>query len=194
MPLRLRNLTVAFSLLLILPIAQAFAKKPNYDETIRVFKNAGEARKFFDTSYGYAVFPTIGKGAVGVGGAHGNGRVYEQGKYVGDAEMSQVIVGLSLGGKSFSEIVFFKDKNTFDEFTKGNFEFGAEASAIVVTSGASAQTSTAGSSAGASGSKEDATATGGYYKGMATFIVPKGGLMADFSVNGQKFSYKPLAK
>jgi lipid-binding SYLF domain-containing protein len=192
MHIRLRRFAVLFSLLLIFPLAQAFADK--YDETIEVFKKAGESGKFFDKSYGYAVFPTIGKGAIGVGGAHGNGRVYEEGKYVGDTEMSQVLVGLSLGGKSYSQIIFFEDKRALDEFRSGNFEFGAEASATMITSAASAQTSTTGSSAGASGGKHDATTTGGYYKGMATFMVAKGGAMADASVGGQKFSYKPIAK
>ena len=188
----------ALPLLLVLPLAQAFAggkdKSAKYDSTIKVFKNAGASGRYFDKSYGYAVFPTIGKGAVGVGGAHGNGRVYEQGKYVGDAELNQMTLGFSLGGKSFSEIIFFEDKRSFDEFTKGQFEFGAGASATFVTADASAQTSTTGSSATASGSKHDAaSAGGGYYKGMATFMVAKGGAMADASVGGQKFSYEPKA-
>jgi lipid-binding SYLF domain-containing protein len=159
-----------------------------------VFKDAGDSGKFFAKSYAYAVFPTVGKGAVVVGGAHGNGRVYEQGKYVADSELSQVSIGFSFGGKSFSEIIFFEDKRALDEFRNGNFEFGAEASATMITSDATAQTSTSGSSAGASGGQHDATTTGAYYKGMATFIVAKGGAMADASVGGQKFSYKPITK
>jgi len=197
--MRLRRLAVVTTLLLTFPVVQAFAADNDAklarktDDAIAAFKKTSAA-KFFDTSYGYAVFPTIGKGAVGVGGAHGNGRVYEQKKYVGDAEMSQMTVGLSLGGKSFSEIIFFEDKRAFDEFTKGQFEFGAGASATFVTSDASAQTSTTGSSATASGSKSDAaSAHGGYYKGMATFMIAKGGAMADASVGGQKFTFKPMS-
>jgi hypothetical protein len=196
MHLRLRRLAVTSALLLSVPAVQAFAADEKadkadkkYEETIEVFKKAGESGKFFDKSYGYAVFPTIGKGAVGVGGAHGDGRVYEQGKYVGDTEMSQLTVGLSLGGKTYSQIIFFEDKRSFDEFTSGQFEFGAGASATFVTADASAQTSTTGSSATASGSKHDAASAGGYYKGMATFLVAKGGAMADASIGGQKFSY-----
>jgi lipid-binding SYLF domain-containing protein len=187
--MRVRKLAVIFSLLLIIPIAQAFAAD-KYDEALKVFRDAGESGKFFDKSYGYALFPTIGEGAVGIGGAHGDGRVYQAGKHVGDTEVSQVTVGLQLGGKSYSQIIFFEDKRAFDEFTSGNFEFGAEAQAVAITAGASAQTSTTGSSAGASGGKHDATTTGGYYKGMATFAVAKGGLMAEASVGGQKFTYK----
>ena len=192
----LRRLVVAFSLLLVLPLGQAFAADnpakltKKCDEAIKVFKAAGKSGSFFGKSYAYAVFPTVGKGAVGVGGAHGNGCVFEQGKRVGDAEMSQVTIGFSFGGKSFSEIVFFEDKRAFDEFADGNFEFGAEASATMVTSAAGAQTSTGGSSASASGGQNDATTAGGYYKGTATFMIAKGGAMADASVGGQKLSYK----
>lgn len=192
----LGRIALVFAILLLVPFALVLAdddkadKDQKYQEALDVFKKAGESGKFFDKSYGYALFPTVGKGAVGIGGAHGDGRVYVGGKHVGDAELSQVTVGLSLGGKSFSEIIFFEDKRAFDEFAKGGFEMGAGASATFVTSDATAQTSTSGSSATASGSKEDAKSTGGYYKGMATFLVAKGGAMADLSVGGQKFSYK----
>jgi hypothetical protein len=191
MQTQFRRLTVLFSLLLILPIAQAFAaaNPAKCEETIKVFKEAGESGKFFDKAYGYAVFPTIGEGAVGVGGAHGDGCVYQGGKIVGHTEVSQLTVGLQLGGKSYSQIIFLEDKRSFDEFTSGKFEFGAEAQAVVVTAGASAKGSTTGSSASASGSKEDAKTAGGYYKGMATFQVAKGGLMGGVNVSGQKFSY-----
>ncbi len=97
---------------------------------------------------------------------------------------------MQLGGKSYSQIIFFEDKRAFDEFTSGKFEFGAEAQAVVVTAGASAKGSTTGSSASASGGKKDAKTAGGYYKGMATFQVAKGGLMGGVNVGGQKFTYK----
>jgi lipid-binding SYLF domain-containing protein len=186
--MHVRKLAVMFSLFLIIPVAQAFAAD-KYDEALKVFRDAGESGKFFDKSYGYALFPTIGEGAVGIGGAHGDGRVYQGGKHVGDTKVSQITVGIQLGGKSYSQIIFFEDKRAFDEFTTGNFEFGAEAQAVFVTSAASAEGSTTGSSASASGSKDDAKTAGGYYKGMATFQVAKGGLMGGVSVGGQKFSY-----
>jgi len=175
--------------LLILPTTQALAD--DYADTIKVFREAGESGKFFKTGYGYAVFPTIGKGGIGIGGAHGSGRVYAEGKYVGDTSMTQITVGLQLGGQAFSQIIFFEDKRAFDEFTGGNFEFGAQASAVAITAGASAQATTTGSSAGASGGQHDANTKGSYYRGMAIFTVAKGGLMYEASVGGQKFSYKP---
>ena len=180
-----------FSLLILfLPFANAWAD--NYEETVGVFKGAGESAGFFGNSYGYAVFPTIGKGGIGIGGAHGEGRVYEKGAHVGNTSMTQVTVGLQLGGQAFSQIIFFQDKRAFDEFTSGNFEFGAQATAVAITAGASAAATTTGGSAGASGGKHDATTVGSYHKGMATFTVAKGGLMYEASIGGQKFSYTPL--
>jgi lipid-binding SYLF domain-containing protein len=176
-------------LILIVPFARAWADE--YSDTIKVFRDAGESGTFFGKSYGYAVFPTIGKGAIGIGGAYGKGRVYEKGNYIGDTSMTQLSIGFQLGGQAYSEIVFFEDKRAFDEFTGGNFEFGAQASAVAITAGASAGASTAGSSAGASGGKHDATTVGKYYKGMAVFSVAKGGLMYEASIGGQKFSYTP---
>ncbi|NGP53493.1 YSC84-related protein [Thioalkalivibrio sp. XN8] len=167
------------------------ASADRYAETIQLFKNAGESAQFFDKSYGYAVFPTVGKGGLGIGGARGEGRVYRGGAYVGDTVLTQITIGLQAGGQAYSQIIFFKDQRAFDEFTSGNFEFGAQASAVVVTAGASAGAGTTGTSAGASGGKKDATTVGEFYKGMATFVIAKGGLMFEASVGGQTFSFKP---
>jgi len=181
-------------LLLALPFAGAWAEEneeAKYEDTIKVFRNAGESGSFFGKSHGYAVFPTIGKAGFVVGGAYGKGRVYAVGKVVGDTSMTQMSLGFQAGGQAYSQIIFFEDKRAFDEFTSGNFEFGAQAAAVAITAGASAGASTAGSSAGASGGKHDATTVGNFYKGMAVFTVAKGGLMYEASISGQKFSYTP---
>ena len=167
------------------------ARADEYQNTINVFKKAVESSRFFNTAYGYAVFPTIGKGGVGVGAAYGEGRVYERGKYVGDTSMTQLTVGFQLGGQAYSQIIFFENRYAFQEFTSGNFEFGAEASAVAITAAAGAKANTAGSSAGASVSKNEAKVVGAYNKGLATFTVAKGGLMYEASIGGQKFTYKP---
>jgi lipid-binding SYLF domain-containing protein len=169
------------------------ARADDYSETIDLFKNAGASKEFFQNSYGYAVFPGIGKGGFIVGGAHGNGRVYEHGKYVGDVSMTQVSVGLQAGGQGFREIIFLQDKRAFDDFTSGSFEFGADASAVAITAAAGASAGTSGASAGASGGQKDATTAGKYYKGTAVFTIVKGGAMYEAAVSGQKFSYKPKA-
>src|SRR5689334_14706384 len=100
--------TLAIFLLLICAYTQAFAD--SYSDTIKAFREAGQSAKLFDNCYGYAVFPTIGKGGVGIGGAHGKGRVYTAGNYVGDTSMTQLTIGLQLGGQAYSEIIFFEDK------------------------------------------------------------------------------------
>jgi len=186
-PIQLRKLLLILSLFAF-PFGPALADE--YSDTIKVFRDAGQSATFFDKSYGYAVFPTIGKGGIGIGAAHGSGRVYEKGKYIGDTTMNQVSVGLQFGGQAYSQIIFFEDKRAFDEFTGGNFEFGAQATAVALTAGASAQAGTGGTSAGASGTQSHANTSGSYQKGMAVFTVAKGGLMYEASIGGQKFSYR----
>jgi lipid-binding SYLF domain-containing protein len=168
------------------------ASADEYDDTIAIFKNAGQSGEFFAKSYGYAVFPTIGKGGFIVGGAHGKGRVYRQGTHAGNTSMTEVSIGAQAGGQAFSQIVFFEDKRAFDEFTSGNFEFGATAQAVAITAAATASAGSTGTAAGASGGRKDATTIGKFHKGMAVFTVAKGGLMYQATVAGQKFSYKPL--
>ncbi|HEY1288462.1 MAG TPA: lipid-binding SYLF domain-containing protein [Burkholderiales bacterium] len=191
--MRARLLKWSFTLFVLIALAPAFAD--DYADAIKVFRNAGESGKFFKNSYGYAVFPTVGKGAVGIGVGHGSGRAYVGGKYVGDTSMTQVSVGLQLGGQAYREIIFFQNQAAFKEFTSGNFEFGAQASAVAITAGASAQAGTTGTTAGASGTQNKAaTAKVGYQKGIAVFTVTTGGLMYEASIGGQKFSYEPKKK
>jgi len=141
-------------------------------EAVAEFKKADPGMKtFFDKAYGYAVFPTVGKGAIGIGGAHGSGLVYEKGKVIGKTTLSQVTIGFQLGGQAYREIIFFENKGTIDRFKGGNFEFSAQASAVAATAGASA----------------DADFEGG----LAVFTMAKGGLMYEASIGGQKFSFTP---
>jgi len=184
----LRSLLIALSIL-----SGSAAVADTYSDTVGLFKSAGESAAFFNDCYGYAVFPTIGKGGLVVGGAHGKGRVYEHGKYLGDTAMTQLSVGLQAGGQAYSMIIFFQDQRAFEEFTRENFEFGADVSAVAITAAASGQLGTTGASAGASGGKKDATTAGKYYKGLAVFTIAKGGAMVQAAVAGQKFTYKPKA-
>ena len=177
-------------LLAFLPAAPALAD--DYSDALKTFRNASQSKHYLDKAYGYALFPTIGKGGVGLGAAHGSGRVYVKGKHVGDTTMNQVSVGLQLGGQAFSQVIFFEDERALREFTGGNFEFGAEASAVAITAAAGAQAGTGGATAGASGGKNDAAGVSKYYKGFAIFTIAKGGLMYQAAVSGQKFSYKAV--
>jgi lipid-binding SYLF domain-containing protein len=182
----LRSIAVLF--LLMLPFGQALADE--YADTIKLFRAEAETQPFFGKSYGYAVFPLIGKGGYVIGGAHGMGRVYRSGAHVGDTTMTQLTIGFQLGGQAYSQIIFFEDKRAFDEFTSGNFEFAAQATAVAITAGASAQGGTTGTSASASGTQNHAKlAATKYQDGMAVFTITKGGLMYEASIGGQKFSY-----
>ncbi|HEY6457480.1 MAG TPA: lipid-binding SYLF domain-containing protein [Steroidobacteraceae bacterium] len=174
---------------LLLPAGVLLASP--YSDTVRLFKHAGQSAAYFNDSYGYAVFPTIGKGGFVVGAAHGTGRVYEQGKFIGTTSMNQVSVGAQAGGQAYSQIVFFQDKRALDEFTSGQFAFDAGVGAVAITAAAGGTIGTNGASGAASGGKKDALTAGRYYKGMAVFTIVKGGAMYEATVAGQKFSFKP---
>jgi lipid-binding SYLF domain-containing protein len=147
-------------------------EKALVEETIVKFKEADSSMKvFFEKAYGYIVFPGIGKGGFIIGGGRGEGWVYEQGNHIGRATLTQVTVGAQIGGQSYREIIFFKDKKTLDDFKKGNLELSAQVSAILVKEGASKNSS--------------------YDQGVAVFTMPTKGAMAEASVGGQKFQYTP---
>ena len=182
-----RFLSVTLALLLGSGVVHA----NEYDETIELFKHAGESAVFFTDCYAYAVFPTIGAGGLIVGGARGEGQVYVRDRLVGDAVMTQLSVGFQAGGKAYSEIIFFQDKRALDEFESGKFEFAAGASAVAITTGASATVGTDRSSSEASGGSRNATTNGNYQSGMAVFTVAKGGLMFAANISGEKFVFTP---
>lgn len=184
--IRLR--TLLLSLLLAAPFASALAD--DYTDTLKLFRSAEKDANLVESSYGYAVFPTIGKGGIVLGAAHGSGRVYVKGKHVGDTSMTQVSVGPQLGAQAYSQIIFFEDKRAFDEFSSGHFELGAQASAVAITAAASAQATTGGAGVGASGTPSHATTASHYHDGLAIFTITKGGLMYEASLAGQKFSYR----
>jgi len=184
-------------LILIFLILPAFFLSPamadDYTETIDVFLKSNAVKPFFNEAYGYAVFPTIGKGAIILGGAYGSGRVYKQGDIAGTATMFKVNIGFQLGGQAYREIIFFQDKRAYDEFTSEGFEFDGSLSAVVLTLGAEAQAGTRGTTAGASLGPDTGTqAETSYTKGMAVFIHTIGGLMYEVSIGGQRFSFSPI--
>ncbi len=174
---------------LAVAVAPAFADP--YDDAIAVFKQAGRSAAFFSDSYAYAVFPTIAKGGLGVGAAHGRGRVYRNGNVIGDTSMTQVSVGLQAGGQAYSEIIFFQDEPTLQRFRSGHFQLGADVGAVAITASADASAnSSSGATASASGTEHAAATAGAYQHGLAVFTVAKGGAMYEATVAGQKFSYK----
>ena len=179
----------------------AFIAQPAFaddvDTAIENFRGAG-AGDFIVDAYGFAVFPSIGKGGIGIGGAHGKGEVFVGGKKVGKTKMSQITYGLQLGGQVYSQMIFFRDERAFDDFASGNFEFGAQATAVALTAGAQASTSTGGGGNTSTGTDADSSKVNANEKqydgrsGMAIFTIAKGGLMYEATLGGQKFKYEPI--
>jgi lipid-binding SYLF domain-containing protein len=135
-------------------------------------RNDSSLRTFLNNSAGYAVFPRVGKGAAGIGGAYGKGVLYEHGAPVGYCDLSQGTIGVQLGGQSYSEIVAFEDNNSVARFKEGNFRFDAQATAVALKSGAGANAK--------------------FREGVAVFTMDEAGLMFEASVGGQKFGYQPM--
>lgn len=158
----------------------------SYSEALSNFKQAAETQGFFNSAYGYALFPTVGKGGFGIGAAYGDGKVYRGGTLTGHSTLTQLSIGFQVGGQAYSEIIFFKNKQAYDQFTSGSFEFSAQASAVAITLGANAQAGTTGNSAGAGHHAKAA-----YINGMAVFTLAKGGLMYEAALAGQSFTFKP---
>jgi len=137
--------------------------KAEFTKTDEMLKN------LYESAAGYVIFPNVGKGAVGVGGAAGNGIVYEKNKAIGKASMKQVSIGFQFGGQAYRELIFFEDAKTLDNFKKNKFEFSAQASAVAIKTGASANAK--------------------YANGVMVFTAQKGGLMYEASIGGQKFKF-----
>jgi lipid-binding SYLF domain-containing protein len=141
------------------------------ETTVEDFRRTDpELARFFDGAVGYAVFPTVDKGAAGVGGAYGKGVLFERGHAIGKSTLTQVTVGPQLGGQAYSEIVFFETPEAIAAFKKGEFTMAAQVSAVISAAGASAQAR--------------------YARGVAVFTLAKAGLMAEVSIGGQKFAYE----
>ncbi|MGA9270933.1 MAG: lipid-binding SYLF domain-containing protein [Lutimonas sp.] len=164
-----------FTLIALLLVAFSFNTYAQKDVSAKskeaiaeIKKTNDKVTKYFNSAYGYAVFPAIGKGGFGVGGATGNGTIYKGGAVVGDCKMTQLSVGFQAGGQSYSEVIFFQDADAFNRFTGDKFEFAAQASAVAITEGGSIDVD--------------------YRDGILIFTHAKGGLMYEASVGGQKFS------
>lgn len=134
-------------------------------------KRDPEMAKFFDTSNGYVIFPNVGKGGLGVGGASGNGAVYENGHFIGLARLTQVSFGFQAGGQAYREVIFFETEKEMQRFKANKIEFAAQVAAVAAAAGVSADAK--------------------YVEGVAVFTMAKKGLMYEASVGGQKFKFSP---
>ncbi len=162
----------------------------NYTGTIELFRQSPEVQAFFGDAYGYAVFPTIGKAGIVLGAAYGKGQVYRNGKITGTVSLVKLSAGFQFGGQAFSEIIFFQDRQAYEQFTTGSFEFDATASAVVITAGAQAKIGTGGNTAGITlGPSTARHRAARYTRGMAVFVKAIGGLMYEAVIGGQKFNF-----
>ena len=172
-----RNLTL-LGIIMLLSFSFVVAQSKKDKEIV---KEAKEAKKsflkadegmstLFANSYGYVIFPNVGKGGLGVGGASGNGAVYQGGKLIGMAKLTQLSIGFQAGGQSYREIVFFENSESIERFKDNRVELSAQVSAVAAAAGASADAK--------------------YVEGVAVFTLQKGGLMYEASVGGQKFKFE----
>ena len=143
-------------------------------DAIQLFKSdSTNVAKLFDTAYGYAVLPSVGKGAVGIGSAAGAGEVFEQGKLIGTCKMTQVTVGAQLGGQEYAEVIFFETKGALEGMKVNEWAMSAGVNAVAAA--------------------ESASADAKYKNGVQVFTIAKSGLMFEASVGGQKFRFTPLS-
>jgi lipid-binding SYLF domain-containing protein len=174
------KIAFASGLLLLLALSTAYAWDPGKADELHnkaqkavaeLMDKDPDMRRFFDNAAGYVVIPTVGKAGLGIGGARGKGLLYENGASTAIVTLTQLSIGFQAGGQAYSEYIFFKDDVALADFKRGNYELGAQASAVAVTAGASADA--------------------GYSGGVAIFTQAKGGLMYEASVGGQKFKVEP---
>jgi len=170
-------LASVFSIVALSAFSQSEQKKDKIIEDAKEAKQDflegdWQMKKYFAEAYGYVIYPNVGKGGIGIGGAAGNGVVWEQGNMIGMAKLSQVSIGFQWGGQAYREIIFFENKAAIDRFKENNVELSAQASAIAVTAGASADAK--------------------YVDGVMVYTMQKGGLMYEASVGGQKFKFNPF--
>jgi lipid-binding SYLF domain-containing protein len=172
------KMTTSLLVVLLVSCSSAFAQIGAWnpkgvekaEEAISTFKEKNDKlTPYFAESYGYVVFPAIGKGGIVLGAAHGRGIVYKQGEVIGEAKMTQVTLGLQWGGQAYSEVIFFDNAATLESFKKGELEFSGQVSAVAITAGASADIA--------------------YEDGVAVYTVTKAGFMYEASLGGQKFKY-----
>lgn len=187
--MKFRTLTITAVLLMFAgSSAHAAATEEECRASFDKFKGLGDVPQMLAETYGFAVLPTIGKGGIGIGGAGGTGCIFKGQKHTGNVSMGQVTIGFQLGGQAYSQLILFKNSDVYDEFVTGQFEFGADATAVALTYGAQAGATTKGASASAGDSK----GAGSWKRGMAVYTIAGGGLMYEASIGGQKFKFKPL--
>ena len=161
-------------------------------ETVELFRSIPQVAPYFEGSYGYAVWPRIGRGGLGVGASRGRGQVYVGGQMTGFSMHTEISIGLQAGGQTYRQIIFFQDRETYEKFTRDSFEFDASASAVAVTASAQAGAGTSGSRASAGAGNPNTAAGGGYHNGLQVFTMAEGGLMYQATIAGQRYNFEAV--
>jgi lipid-binding SYLF domain-containing protein len=165
------------TLTLVGAVAAAAAEADRLDtdvrDTVQMFQTSKpRLQRLFDTAYGYAVFPSVGKGAIGIGGAEGRGQVFERGALIGTAKLTQATVGAQLGAQSYSEVIFFESPKALDDFRDGKTALSADLSGAIAADGAGAEAK--------------------YQHGVLVYTMQRSGLMFEASIGGQHFTFRPI--
>jgi lipid-binding SYLF domain-containing protein len=170
-------------------VAQA-QRVRDVSDTVELFQGISQVAPYFASAYGYAVWPRIAQGGLGIGASRGRGQAYVNGQFTGFSTLIEVSIGLQAGGQTYRQIVFFQNREAYDDFTSGGFEFDASASAVAVTASAQAGAGTQGASASAGAGNPNAAAGGGYHNGLQVFTMAEGGLMYQATIAGQRYRFE----
>jgi lipid-binding SYLF domain-containing protein len=186
---KLRFLMSAVLFAVLATTAQA-QRVRDVSETVELFRAIPQVAPYFASAYGYAIWPRIARGGLGVGGSRGRGQVYVNGNMVGFSTLIEVSVGLQAGGQTYRQVIFFENREAYEKFAGDKFEFDASAAAVAVTASAQAGAGTSGARASAGAGSPNTAAGGGYTKGMQVFTMAEGGLMYQATIAGQRYNFK----
>ena len=159
-------------------------------DTLELFREIPQVAPYFESAYGYAVWPRIGRGGLGIGASRGRGQVYVGGQLTGFSMHTEISVGLQAGGQTYHQIIFFENQAAYQTFTQDSFEFDASAQAVAVTASAEAGAGTTGARTSAGAGNPNTAAAGGYTNGMQIFTMAEGGLMYKATIAGQRYNFE----
>jgi lipid-binding SYLF domain-containing protein len=183
------KLVLSAALLAGLAITAQAQRVRDVSDTVELFQSIPQVAPYFETAYGYAVWPRIAQGGLGVGASRGRGQVYVGCQFMGFSRLVEVSIGLQAGGQTYRQIVFFQNQAAYENFISGSFEFDASASAVAVTASAQAGAGTQGARASAGAGNPNTAAGGGYHNGLEVFTMAEGGLMYQATIAGQRYRF-----
>lgn len=186
------RLVLPAALLAAISVTAHAQRVRDVSDTLELFQSIPQVAPYFDSAYGYAVWPRIGRGGLGIGASRGRGQVYVGGELTGFSTHTEVSIGLQAGGQTYRQIIFFRNAEAYSEFTRDSFEFDASAQAVAVTASAEAGAGTTGARTTAGAGGPNTAAGGGYTNGMQIFTMSEGGLMYKATIAGQRYNFEAI--